>query len=267
MNFRKLIRIIRRIILIYYMQVSTFIHYAYYKYFQLNKHHNQMTRQLFSYLFVALTAGLLFSSCRDGEQGDPGPAGVGYYKTDNGELSGTIHYKYPNGDTAIIPFSNKGYISATESSLYIDSSSSYNGDDYYSFNIIRVNPNEENSSIRFLCSYAYMNINDDTCFLEPYSIGMSITNVTNVNNSLFAFATTEDIYNDCDIDYYSSGYDVTISNYYLNPVTHRLTFDYEFVVNYYNLESIYRYDYSTYPNIKGKVDVILNVTTKAMSGC
>ena len=56
--------------------------------------------------FLPIIGLLVFSSCRDGEKGEPGPSGSGALRTDNGNISGTIYYKYPNGDDAAVKYSN-----------------------------------------------------------------------------------------------------------------------------------------------------------------
>ena len=69
-----------------------------------------------------------------------------------------------------------------------------------------------------------------------------------------------DVYNDCQLNYYY-GEDLIITNYYLNPKTHRLTFDYEIAIYYYDIIDSYAYEDNTIiPVIKGKVDVVLKTT-------
>jgi hypothetical protein len=227
-----------------------------------------MTRQLITTIMVALSTGLFFSSCRDGEKGDPGPAGVGYYKTNNGELSGTIYYKYPNGDTAIVPFSNKGFTSVTQSALYIDSSINNYGYNYYSFDITRIDPEDDRSFIRIACCNVSIDMSNDTCFTKPHYLRFGISKISPTNNSFFAFATMSDVYNG-NLNYYNiyESDNLTITNYYLNPVSHRLTFDYEIVMSPNHPISNYRYDYTVSPIIKGSVDVTLKTTPSYLYYC
>lgn len=231
-----------------------------------------MSKKLLMYFMPLIGILAITFSCKEGEKGDPGPNGVGVYKTDNGSLSGTIHYQYPNGDTAIVPFSNKGYSSYTESILYIDSSM-YNDGNYYSFDVLRIDPEDDKSYLRIGTCWADMDIDNDTCFSKPYSIIYGVSKISVSNNYFFAFATMSDVYEYDDLGYYYVGEGVSITNFYLNPTTHRLTFDYNINIYpaEYNWESgilpMYVTDYNIYAKVNGSVDVVLKSTPYPLEAC
>jgi hypothetical protein len=206
-------------------------------------------------LLITLFISVLISSCKKadkGEEGDPGPS---YYKTANGTVTSTIYYKYANGDTAIVPCSYDSYLSNLDNVFYLDSSS--NSDPYYGFDIVRYNSDDASNFIRISTCWANFDKTKDSSFLEPYNFIFGISRVATNSSTLFAFATMSDVYNYYQMDKLYVGEDVTITNYYLNPKSHRLTFDYEVVLSPYSLESNYITDYSVSPIVKGSVDVVL----------
>lgn len=206
-------------------------------------------------IYLLILAISFLSSCRKGDEGASGDPGPGYYKVANGSVTSTIYYKYPNGDDAIVPGTYGAYVSETENVLHLDTASGVSFP-CYNFDIIRYSSEDANDFVRISACGVSFDINQDTSFLAPSEINFGISRVS-TGSTLFAFATMQDVYNSNDLDYYYEGENVTITNYYLNPVTHRLTFDYEISVSPYSIPEYYKWDTETYATIKGKVDVKL----------
>ncbi|MFN8417283.1 MAG: hypothetical protein U0U66_13210 [Cytophagaceae bacterium] len=205
-------------------------------------------------IFYFAIAAVLLSSCNTGEKGNEGDPGPGYYKSANGSVTATIHYQYPNGDTAIVPSSYQSSLSDMDNVINIDTSG---GMGEYSFDIIRYGADDAANFIRISSCWADYDGTDDTTFRKPYNFIFGISRISQ-GSTLFAFATMSDVYEMNELTYDYTDSDVTLSNYYYNPSTHRLTFDYEIKLEpSYDILEQYVTDGSIYGVVKGKVDVTL----------
>ncbi|MFN8417282.1 MAG: hypothetical protein U0U66_13205 [Cytophagaceae bacterium] len=210
-------------------------------------------------LFITIIS-LLFA-CREGEKGEQGPAGLGYFKS-GGTTSGTIHYKYENGDTAIVPYTYTAYSSVLSQTYYLDTAY---GNSYYSVNIERNDPDEPNNYITFYICDAFYNKNANSAsdaFTQPTSMKVFFNYVKSSN----PFFHLSNEYNYSPYPY-TEGFDLTITNYNLNPTTGKLTFDYEIVVDPDHIPYDLRYDDMVQPTLKGSINVNLTKSPYNNSSC
>lgn len=212
-------------------------------------------------LYILLMMAII-SSCRKGDQGVEGDPGASYYKSANGNMNAIIHYKYPNGDTAIVPATYNSILSNNDNIMYMDTAST-NMYPYYSFDIIRYDAEDASNFIRISSCEADYDKTKDSAFTLPYNILFGISKIS-AGANFFAFATMSELYH---LHHYYEGENITISNYYLNPTTHRLTFDYEIVLYPDEVLSHFITDGEVYPVIKGSVDVILLNTPYYLEVC
>lgn len=211
---------------------------------------------LFTFIFS------LFAACNTGEKGEPGPAGKGFFKS-GGVFSGTMHYDYPNGDTAIIPFNYNAYVSSLSQTLFLDTAG---GNFYYNVNIERNDPNETENyfNIYFCDAYLSQGQNGDYIAIKPdYAfVKFKYTKTTNP-----IFTISNDYYNPYDDGSYASGDDFTISNYSLDLETGRIKFDYVINIPEYHIPDEYNVFNGTPAKITGSVDIILTKSTYNNSFC
>ncbi|MCU0415560.1 MAG: hypothetical protein MUE33_00110 [Cytophagaceae bacterium] len=214
-------------------------------------------------LYLTVSATLVVSSCRSGDDGEPGPAGASYFRTE-GTASGTIYYEYPNGDTAIVPVSFGSFTSDADNVFYLDSTDNF-GYDYYAVDIKRVDPTDGANFFRFSICNATFDRNRDSSYRPPYNIDFAIS-VVKPGNPFFQFTNMYNIYSDYETKSYYVGEDAEITNYYLNPVTRVLSFRYKFYISPNDIP--YNLRVSSYPAIvSGNVQVQLNKSTYELNNC
>lgn len=213
-------------------------------------------------ILLLIVFASLFVACNTGDKGEQGPAGKGYFKS-GGNSSGTIHYKYQNGDTAIVPYTFTAYKSVLSQTYYLDTA---NGNSTYSVNIERADPEETSNYINFYICGANYNKNANSAsdaFTKPTSMIIYFNYIK--SSYPFFHLSNENYYY---YNYaYSEGYNMTINNYKLNPTNGRLTFDYEIVIDPYEIPYKLRFNDTIKPVVKGLVDVTLTKSPYDISFC
>lgn len=207
-------------------------------------------------LILLILSSTLLWSCRDGEDGPPGPDGISGLKIE-GTNAGTMYFNYPNGDTAIVPYTYPSFLSAIDQTYYIDT---VGNNSTYHVTIRRNDVSDPDNYMDIYFCDAFYDAGNDTTFSVPSS-ALIYFNYIKANGTLFKL---NNYYNE---SYYVTGQNLKIRNYYLNPTTGRLTFTYELTVPYGDISYDVRPPESIPAILKGTIDVQLNRSLYDNSYC
>lgn len=181
-----------------------------------------------TFYLLLIASVICFTACRT-KEGEPGPAGESFLNK-QGSVSGTITYTDDDGNDATTSFNYQYYESLYDGRFYYEDNE---GEIDYGVDVTRRDLRDENNTFNFKVERNEFAGIDDA----PHLTSMESSFFVVINNELVEFHS-------------GWAYGTEITNFTLDPLTGRATFDFSGTVDKNGEDA----------TITGRVDVILNRT-------
>jgi len=209
-------------------------------------------------LLIVVVIGMV--SCR-AKKGDPGPGGTagangttgGNALTKQGSIAGTLSYVDYKDSALSIPFNYQYFESISEGTYYL-------AQGFYTINISRKDITDVEKSFTFSLNGRPMN-NGGSFGTPAYPAygSFNFSYLTTINKNLFEFSGYDHSYEQVPVHFGpQSSSTCTVSNFALDTISGRVTFQYAITYSPDDIYQAVRYDSNTPATITGNVDVILN---------